>query len=52
VADAASRSFPVPDQSGSALAFGFVTFDWDPGAGIPGFGPLSTPSRLFAGRIE
>jgi hypothetical protein len=52
VADAASHSFPVADESGSALAFGFVTFDWDPAAGIPGFGPLTTPPRSFASRME
>jgi hypothetical protein len=46
---AATVPLYIPRDSGevSRFAFGYVEFDWDPAAGVPGFGswPLGTPQQ-------
>ena len=46
---AATVPLHIPLNSGevSRFAFGYVEFDWDPAAGVPGFGswPLGTPRQ-------
>jgi hypothetical protein len=51
-ADARSSRLAAASDSTSPLGFGFLVFDWDPAAGIPGFGPLTTTPRSFASRAE
>jgi hypothetical protein len=48
VTDPASQGFSVMADSGRGLGFGFLTFDWDCAAGIPGFGPLAAPTGTHA----
>ena len=44
----ASQGFSVMADSGRGLGFGFLIFDWDCAAGIPGFGPLAAPTSTHA----
>jgi hypothetical protein len=48
VTDPASQGFSVMADSGRGLGFGFLIFDWDCAAGIPGFGPLAAPTGTHA----
>jgi hypothetical protein len=48
VTNPASQGFSVMADSGRGLGFGFLVFDWDSAAGIPGFGPLTAPARTHA----
>jgi hypothetical protein len=47
VTDPASGVFSIVADSDRGLGFGFLVFDWDSAAGIPGFGPLE-PTRTHA----
>jgi hypothetical protein len=42
-----ARGFSIVADSDRGLGFGFLVFDWDSAAGIPGFGPLE-PTRMHA----
>jgi hypothetical protein len=48
VTDPVSQGFSVMADSGRGLGFGFLIFDWDSAAGIPGFGPLAAPTGTHA----